>query len=268
MDEYYKILELRRGASIEQIKAAKKKLLQICHPDYFQRSDLDLARIAEERTKLINDAYDKLIENLETGQQPPTKHKQPPSGNKNDSNTQKEHSQYQAEQERQHREKAEQERIAKKQAAKQERIAREKAKQEAFRQEQRKRAIRTVLFALCALSIVFILSLKWFVTTDYAKGIYEWWTDPHYYAPRLTKEWVRMGIPRNHHVLIKPVDTGAKIEIRLDGDDSQKEIVTDRREVHFKFQWLKFGEYGGLVDVRAASPESVGKRYYVYSVHD
>ncbi|HEX8173987.1 MAG TPA: J domain-containing protein [Pyrinomonadaceae bacterium] len=109
MDKYYKILEVQRGASIDEIKAAKIRLLQMWHPDSYQRNP-ELARIAEERTKLINDAYDKLLEYLKTGRQSPT-YSKPHSGN-SESNIQTEYKRRQANRNPQQKEKADQEHIA------------------------------------------------------------------------------------------------------------------------------------------------------------
>jgi hypothetical protein len=263
MDEYYKVLELKRGASIKEIKAAKHELLQKWHPDYFQRNP-ELAQIAEERTKLINDAYDKLTEYLKNNWQPPTRPKKSPANGKDESNTQTESARQQAEQERQQREKAEQERVVKERAAKQEWIARDRARQEIFRQEQRKRVIKTWLIVLCVLLILLLPGGRWFITTAPAKEIYAWWNDPHYYALKLPKDWVEREIPRHHEIHIKPLVPETEIEVRFNGDDATKVIVTKERK--FFNGVVLFGKSSGIrfIEIRAAQPESVGKPYYIW----
>lgn len=160
MDEYYTILEVQRNASIAEIKAAKVRLLQMWHPDSYQRNP-ELARIAEERTKLINDAYDKIAAYLKTGQQPRTHYKKTYSSNYYQSNTQTENA-HATERERKQREEAERERIAKELAAEQDRSAREKAKQEAIRRTHRKKVIKVCLAAAIG---VFIISASLFLKT-------------------------------------------------------------------------------------------------------
>ena len=66
MDEFYKILELKPGASIEEIKAARKELLQVWHPDRFQHHP-KLAAKALQRSKEINEAYEKLVDFFTSG---------------------------------------------------------------------------------------------------------------------------------------------------------------------------------------------------------
>jgi hypothetical protein len=68
MDEYYILLELELGASIEEVKSARRELLQVWHPDRFKHKP-DLAQRAEEKSKRINDAADRLIEYIRSGQQ-------------------------------------------------------------------------------------------------------------------------------------------------------------------------------------------------------
>ena len=53
MDKFLRILELEPGASIEQIKAARKELLQVWHPDRFQHHP-ELAAKALQKTKRIH----------------------------------------------------------------------------------------------------------------------------------------------------------------------------------------------------------------------
>ncbi len=57
MLDYYKILEVDRDASPEVIEKAHKALAMKYHPD---RQPKENRRIAEERMKLINEAYEVL----------------------------------------------------------------------------------------------------------------------------------------------------------------------------------------------------------------
>jgi thioredoxin 1 len=61
MDQYYKILELKPGASEEEIKQAYKDLVNIWHPDQVS-SNPHLVERANEKLKEINLAYEKLME--------------------------------------------------------------------------------------------------------------------------------------------------------------------------------------------------------------
>jgi curved DNA-binding protein CbpA len=169
MDEYYKILGLQPGASIQEVKAARNEMLEVWHPDRFQHKP-DLARKATEQTKQINNAYDNLIKHLKNNRQSHTQSKKTYSNSKSKSDTQAEYERRaeserqqkeKAEYERQHKEKAEQERIAKERKAERERLAKEKAEQETIRQNQKKRLIKIWLFAggfiLLLLVSVFLL---------------------------------------------------------------------------------------------------------------
>lgn len=57
----YEILEIREGASEEEIKAAYKKLVRKYHPDQYANNPL--SDLAEEKLKEINEAYDFLMKN-------------------------------------------------------------------------------------------------------------------------------------------------------------------------------------------------------------
>lgn len=58
IDEAYSILELKPGASQAEVKQAYRKLVKIWHPDRFPSPEQKQA--AEEKIKLINEAYNKL----------------------------------------------------------------------------------------------------------------------------------------------------------------------------------------------------------------
>lgn len=154
MKEYYKILGLERGASIEEVREAKNALLLMWHPDFYQRNP-EFAQAAEEKTKLINDAYDKIIRYIETGEEPLSRPKPSSSGNKRHADTQAEYE----------RNRAEQERIAKERAAERERLERERVEQERIRQEYKKRVNKVFLVCLVSVLIIPLLLLSIFLTS-------------------------------------------------------------------------------------------------------
>lgn len=57
----FEVLEIREGASEEEIKAAYKKLVRKYHPDQYVNNPL--SDLAEEKLKEINEAYDYLMKN-------------------------------------------------------------------------------------------------------------------------------------------------------------------------------------------------------------
>ena len=57
---------MKPGASLDQIKAARKELLQVWHPDRFQHNPT-LAAKTLEKTKEINEAYETLIDLIDSG---------------------------------------------------------------------------------------------------------------------------------------------------------------------------------------------------------
>lgn len=59
LNRYYKILGLKPGASLVEIKQAYRNLVKTEHPDLFDR-DPQLKRAAEEKFKKITEAYIKL----------------------------------------------------------------------------------------------------------------------------------------------------------------------------------------------------------------
>ncbi|MGA2937715.1 MAG: J domain-containing protein [Syntrophobacteraceae bacterium] len=64
MDEYYRILKVKPGASLDDIRESYLKLVQIWHPDH---NPTHLKAYALEETKQINIAYEKLKKHLESG---------------------------------------------------------------------------------------------------------------------------------------------------------------------------------------------------------
>lgn len=61
MRNSYEVLEIREGASEEEIKAAYKRLVKKYHPDQYVNNPL--SDLAEEKLKEINEAYDFLMKN-------------------------------------------------------------------------------------------------------------------------------------------------------------------------------------------------------------
>ena len=63
IEECLKTLELKPGASIDEIKTARLEMLQVWHPDKFA-SNPKLAEKAKEKTLEINAAFDLLVNEL------------------------------------------------------------------------------------------------------------------------------------------------------------------------------------------------------------
>ncbi|MFA7572210.1 MAG: DnaJ domain-containing protein [Lutispora sp.] len=59
----YEVLNIREGASIDEIKRAYKDLVKKYHPDQYQNNPL--SGLAEEKLKEINQAYDSLLRESE-----------------------------------------------------------------------------------------------------------------------------------------------------------------------------------------------------------
>jgi len=59
INRYYEILEVKSGASLEEVKRAYRDLVRVWHPDRFSH-DPRLQEKAQEKLKEINDAYEKL----------------------------------------------------------------------------------------------------------------------------------------------------------------------------------------------------------------
>ena len=57
IEEAYRLLELTSSASDEELKAAHRELTKVWHPDRFA-SDPAMQRRAEEKLKVINEAYE------------------------------------------------------------------------------------------------------------------------------------------------------------------------------------------------------------------
>ena len=64
MRDPYDVLGIRRGASKDEIRAAYRELVKRYHPDKFQ-SNPDMLKLAEEKMKEVNEAYNYLINHID-----------------------------------------------------------------------------------------------------------------------------------------------------------------------------------------------------------
>jgi len=69
LKRYYEILGVGRDTPLDQVRQAYRDLVRVWHPDRFS-SDYRLARISEEKLKLINEAYSEI--RAQIGKNPPT----------------------------------------------------------------------------------------------------------------------------------------------------------------------------------------------------
>lgn len=60
LEDCYQLLDVRPGASDEELKAAHRDLTKVWHPDRFGNDPL-LRRKAEEKLKAINEAYETIL---------------------------------------------------------------------------------------------------------------------------------------------------------------------------------------------------------------
>jgi len=66
-DKYFKILELNSNATLDDVESAYRSLITVWHPDRFQQNK-DLRKKAEEKTKILNEAYSELKANFKAEQ--------------------------------------------------------------------------------------------------------------------------------------------------------------------------------------------------------
>jgi curved DNA-binding protein CbpA len=131
IDECYRLLDLTSNATIEELKTARKELLQVWHPDKFPPNS-KLAQRALEKSKQINDAYDKLVNYLKTGQ-----YKQSSQSRKQQTNQQDEERVRQQEaRKREEKERAERERVTQERAEREKRSEQKRAAQEREEKER------------------------------------------------------------------------------------------------------------------------------------
>jgi len=64
-DKYYEILGLQRGANKVDVKKAYRKLALSYHPDRVAHLGLEFVKVAEEKFKIINEAYEKVSKELQ-----------------------------------------------------------------------------------------------------------------------------------------------------------------------------------------------------------
>jgi len=64
-DRYYEILGLERGASKEDVKKVYRKLALSYHPDRVSHLGPEYTEVAEEKFKMINEAYEKVSKELQ-----------------------------------------------------------------------------------------------------------------------------------------------------------------------------------------------------------
>ncbi|MEE2953548.1 MAG: TerB family tellurite resistance protein [Bacteroidota bacterium] len=63
LEEYFKILELKSNASIDEVKKAYRKMAMKYHPDKLDGVSDDIKRLAEEKFLKVKEAYDAIIKN-------------------------------------------------------------------------------------------------------------------------------------------------------------------------------------------------------------
>jgi curved DNA-binding protein CbpA len=68
IDDCFKVLELRKDATLEDVKAARIELLQVWHPDKFPANS-KLWEKAQERTLKINEAFGILVKEFKLHEQ-------------------------------------------------------------------------------------------------------------------------------------------------------------------------------------------------------
>ena len=65
MKNPYEVLGIREGASEDEIKKAYRELVKKYHPDQYR--DNPLSKLAEEKLREVNEAYDHLMKNFSSG---------------------------------------------------------------------------------------------------------------------------------------------------------------------------------------------------------
>ena len=74
IESYFRLFDLKPGASSQDLKKAYKRLAKQWHPDRFA-NDPTVSEVAEEKIKVINIAYEELKSHLETGCSPSSSHR-------------------------------------------------------------------------------------------------------------------------------------------------------------------------------------------------
>ena len=70
ISQFYRVLDLKSGASMEDVRRSYRELVKVWHPDRFER-DSSVQQKAQEKLKEINFAYERLQEYL-TGRETPS----------------------------------------------------------------------------------------------------------------------------------------------------------------------------------------------------
>ena len=78
LDDAYRILEVSRSASADQVKTAHRELTKVWHPDRFA-NDATMQRRAEEKLKAINEAYEVIRSGREGRRARPAAPRTPPA---------------------------------------------------------------------------------------------------------------------------------------------------------------------------------------------
>tara|TARA_E500000331_G_scaffold357273_1_gene418466 strand:+ start:1243 stop:1947 length:705 start_codon:yes stop_codon:yes gene_type:complete len=61
LDKWFKILEIEKSASLQEIKKAHRKMVMKYHPDKLEGVSEDILKLAEEKFRLVQDAYENII---------------------------------------------------------------------------------------------------------------------------------------------------------------------------------------------------------------
>ena len=61
LDKWFKILEIDKNASNAEIKKAHRKIVMKYHPDKLQGVSADIVKLAEEKFRLVQDAYENIM---------------------------------------------------------------------------------------------------------------------------------------------------------------------------------------------------------------
>ena len=61
LDKWFKILEIDKNASNAEIKKAHRKMVMKYHPDKLQGVSADIVKLAEEKFRLVQDAYENIM---------------------------------------------------------------------------------------------------------------------------------------------------------------------------------------------------------------
>ena len=61
LEKWYKILEIDKNATKEEIKKSYRKMVMKYHPDKLQGVSKDIVKLAEEKFRLVQEAYDNII---------------------------------------------------------------------------------------------------------------------------------------------------------------------------------------------------------------